>query len=659
MKQKMLMTKKIGKTVTLFMAAVLVLTGCATTPEAYQDVDYAMQSNDFEAGIEAIKKGQEGKKPLYDEKNAVSLYMDKGLLEHYAGNYASSSTDLQQAERLIEEAFTKSVTQNAASFIANDNTKEYPGEDFEDIYINVFNALNYYNKGDLEGALVEIRKLTWTNGKLDMLGRKYEGAKASAGEYVLEQLGKIGLKINPDLPQGDSVNFADSVLSRYLGALFYLGNGNADSARIEFERLRAAHAANPNVYYHPFPESAMAARNVPQGKARLNVVGFAGLSPVKEEGVFVSAFPFFQNAVLRTPEFKLPKFVKRPNRIDRIEVVVEGADAFNLELIEDIGAVAEETYNARFGSLFFKTYIRTLLKYAAVDIAAIAAGKTPGGSLAQTAAVVAGKKVADATEKADIRMSRYFPGKAYIGGVNLDPGSYTVAVRYYQGSNVIATEERLVDVSAGALNLLEVINLGGGGSSRPSGGGSVAAGGGSSGDSSSSSSSADDASASWNEPAGSSAAAGEGNSARLHTIGVSLGSAFSDPWVIATVHGTFSPVRHMLLELGLDAGFISAHRFDDDYSRDPLSGYFSFYPFLHIGGFIPFREKGGWYIGGGGGYMGGRYTWGYRYAVVSVFAADFITGFNIGNVFDISYTVRTNFRSASNKLSLGYTYRFK
>ena len=446
-----------------FLAVMLALAfaGCATTPEAYQDVDYAMQSNDFEAGIEAIKKGQEGKKPLYDEKNAVSLYLDKGLLEHYAGNYANSSADLQQAERLIEEAFTKSVTQEVASYIANDNTKEYPGEDFEDIYINVFNALNYYNKGDLEGALVEIRKLTWTNGKLDMLGRKYEGAKASAGEYVLEQLGKIGLKINPELPQGDSVNFADSTLARYLGALFYLGNGNADSARIEFERLRAAHAANPNVYYHPFPESAMAARNVPQGKARLNVVGFAGLSPVKEEGVFVSAFPFFQNAVLRTPEFKLPKFVKRPNRIDRIEVVVEGADAFNLELIEDMGAVAEETYNARFGSLFFKTYIRTLLKYAAVDVAAVAAGKTKGGSLAQTAAAAAGKKTADATEKADIRMSRYFPGKAYIGGVNLDPGSYTVAVRYYQGNNVIATEERRIDVSAGALNLLETINLGG------------------------------------------------------------------------------------------------------------------------------------------------------------------------------------------------------
>jgi len=64
---------------------VLALVGCATKPKAYQDIDFAVQNRDFEAGIAAIKKGQEQKKPLYNEENAISLRLDKGLLEHYAG----------------------------------------------------------------------------------------------------------------------------------------------------------------------------------------------------------------------------------------------------------------------------------------------------------------------------------------------------------------------------------------------------------------------------------------------------------------------------------------------------------------------------------------------------------------------------------------------
>jgi len=450
-----------SKNIYLTLSACLgfLILSCATKPDAYKDIDVAVNRNDFEAGIEMIKKGQERAIPRYREKNAISLFLDKGLLEHYAGKHSDSSKDLQEAERLIAEAYTKSITADVMSYIANDNIKEYPGEDFEDIYINVFNALNYYRKDDIEGALVEIRRLTESSGKLDMLGRKYENTGPNVGEYMLSQLRKIGLMANPELPKGNPVNFSNSALARYLSVLFYLGEGKSDDARIEFEQLHAAFAANLKVYYHPFPKSAEDAQTVPNGKARLNIIAFTGLSPVKEEGIFHSVFPFFRIAVLWATEFKLPKLVKRPSRIDRIEIAVEGGDKFNLELLEDMGAVIEETYNARFGNLFFKTYIRTLLKYAAVDVAAVKAGEQ-GGDLAAVLSAIAGKKAADAVESADIRMSRFLPDKAYIGGINLEPGNYAIVVNYYSKGSVIAREEyRDVRVRADTLNLVEAINL--------------------------------------------------------------------------------------------------------------------------------------------------------------------------------------------------------
>ena len=450
---------KITGTPALFCALVLSLLSCAGGPDVYKDVDAAVYRNDFEMGLEAIRKGQEGRDPIYPERNTISLFLDRGLLEHYAGSYRESSMDLQEAERLIEEAYTRSITENIASYIANDNTKTYPGEDYEDIYLNVFNALNYYNRGDLEGAMVEIRKITVSNGKLDMLSRKYENSRPDIQNWILDQLRNIGFLQNPDLPRGQAVNFSNSALARYLSLLFYLGDGKGDDARIEYEQLHAAYTANPNIYKTPLPVSAAGAMNVPPGIARLNVISFVGLSPIKVEGTFQSVFPFFQNSYLRTPVFKLPKFTGRNSGITRIEVAVSGKDGFSLELLEDMGAVMEETYNARFSNLFFKTYIRTLLKYAAADISATKIAER-GSSSAAALSVIIAKSTIDASESADIRMSRYLPDKAYIGGIDLEPGTYTVTVNYLSGGRIIASDEyRNVTVRPGALNLIESVSL--------------------------------------------------------------------------------------------------------------------------------------------------------------------------------------------------------
>ena len=446
------------KKTALLYALVFSLLSCASGPDVYRDIDAAVYRNDFEAGLQAIRRGQEGRNPVYPERNAISLFLDRGLLEHYAGNYRESSLDLQTAERLIEEAYTRSIGEEIASYIANENTKTYPGEDYEDIYLNVFNALNYYNRGDLEGAMVEIRKITISSGKLDMLSRKYENVRPDVSDWILAQLRNMGYFYNLDLPHAQPVHFSDSALARYLSLLFYLGDGKHDDARIEFEQLQAAHAANRNIYRTPLPVSAADAMNVPSGKARLNVIAFVGLSPIKEEGFFNSAFPFFQNPYLRSPVFKLPKFIERNSEISRIEVVVNG-NTFSLELLEDMGAVMRETYNARFSDLFFRTYLRMLLKYAAADASASRLAER-GASSAATLSAIMAKAAIDASESADLRMSRYLPDKAYIGGVNLEPGTYTVTVNYFSGRRIIARDERRnVSIRPGVLNLVESVSL--------------------------------------------------------------------------------------------------------------------------------------------------------------------------------------------------------
>ena len=153
--------------------------------------------------------------------------------------------------------------------------------------------------------------------------------------------------------------------------------------------------------------------------------------------------------------------------------------------------------------------------------------------------------------------------------------------------------------------------------------------------------------------------------ARLNSLGISLGTAFAAPLVAGTVRWTFAPANFWFFEFGMDMGFGTTIEYAD---------YFSLYPYIHYNVFAPFKSsgayrKGGWYFGMGVGYQFSQYTFDtatleYYYlagekAMFSTFAVDAVTGFNIADAIDISYTLKTNFRSVNNKLSVGYTLRFK
>ncbi|MCL2764075.1 MAG: hypothetical protein FWD40_02190 [Treponema sp.] len=447
--------KKALKTIKILLLALMVFS-CATSSNAYRQIDFAVGQADFSAALDNLVQGQSGRRVIYPQNNSISLFLDKGLLEHYAGNYAASSEDLQNAERLIEEAYTKSISEGFLSYILNDNVKQYPGEDFEDIYLNIFNALNYYNRGNLEGALVEIRKLSMPNGKLDMLARRHEYIDPDTGANLNEMVQReTGIS---QLPETKSVNFSNSALARFLGALFYQANGNTDSARIEFDQLHRAFRTNTGIYYNQVPKAVDEARNVPDRMGRLNVISFTGLSPIKEEQHILHFLPF-QHPILAIASLKLPVLVSRQSAINRIEVVVEGIGSFDMELLEDMGAVIIETFAARFSSIFLKTYIRTIIKYVVADAVAYETARNQG-ALSGLMVALAARAAMDASESADIRMSRFLPDKAYIGGINLDPGTYSVIINYYHGSRLISQDIHTdVVVNRRSLNLLQSVNL--------------------------------------------------------------------------------------------------------------------------------------------------------------------------------------------------------
>ncbi|MDR3247543.1 MAG: hypothetical protein LBT39_02050, partial [Treponema sp.] len=229
----------------------IILVSCATAP--FQRVDAALEKRRYGESADILEKNRV---LLYGPGDTVLYYLDKGMLTHYAGLYDESSKLLEAGERAIETAFTKSVFLEASTYLLNDTTQEYAGEDYEDIYVNSFNALNYYHRGDLEEALVEIRRM---NNKIRNLGDKYGVVTTSLQKKALEE--SLPIPGNTKEPS----RFGDSALARYLGMLFYRGSGRPDDARIDGDFLRLTFANAPGLYSFPAPGSLPDELNIPQG----------------------------------------------------------------------------------------------------------------------------------------------------------------------------------------------------------------------------------------------------------------------------------------------------------------------------------------------------------------------------------------------------------
>lgn len=450
--------------------AIAVFTGCTTTRNSkFVEIDEAAQQGDYATAISTLEDNNED---LYRDKDSVLYYLDLGMLQHYNGDYAASRQNLSEAERLIEELFTRSVSQAAGSLILNDNVIDYAGEDFEDIYLNVFNAINFLSMGDPEGAFVEVRRI---NTKLNLLEDKYRDL---AQQYSRDADSAV------EFEAGES-RFYNSALARYLSLLLYRSQGSYDDARIDWQEMQEAFNEQSNLYDFAMPLDDTVIEPSETG-ARLSVLAFAGEAPIKvAETLYVVTSPnmvsilyaeesegsqgnLIPQGYAQFPypgvdggyrfKFQLPRMELRGSDVQRIRVVIDGQPAGELGMLENMEQIANDTFQVRYPIIFIKTITRTIIKGILAEEAKDRmqeAGRQSGsvaGLLGGFAASIATDVAADVSEQADLRMSRYFPAYAYVGEWDVPTGDHQVEIEYY-GSGGLLRVENLGTVSVGERNV--------------------------------------------------------------------------------------------------------------------------------------------------------------------------------------------------------------
>lgn len=146
--------------------ALMFLTGCASYQTKVGEARRSLSGNPSQSAtlLEPLAK-EEGRDQL--------VYMlDYATALQAAGRNQDSAKAFIAAERLADSKDYHSISQVAGSLVLNEEMVQYKGDDFEKVLINGMNALNYLEMGELDDALVEVRRVNEKLYKLKSDGKQ-------------------------------------------------------------------------------------------------------------------------------------------------------------------------------------------------------------------------------------------------------------------------------------------------------------------------------------------------------------------------------------------------------------------------------------------------------------------------------------------------------
>jgi hypothetical protein len=452
-----------------WLAALLLSTACASPVKVNKQMLPYIESGDHTGALSILSDARDD----YGDKDAVLYHLELGMLYHYAGLFEQSNENLEAAKRLAELHYTRSITAEASTFLANDNTRPYYGENFERALIHIFAAINYQALGKQDDALVEVRQLN----------------------FFLRQL---------VVDDGQDNAYRDDAFAHYLAAIFYEEDGDLDEAWVAYQKAMNAYAEFGEVYGLALPPSLRSdARRLTarlgawavdeftdrygeerigttnEGDGRVIVIHYNGRAPVKIDTfidiAFIHGWPYVNQIdvddegaadVARASQIAtsllasdvvrvaFPEYRSVHRRIDHVDIQPEGwGRAVRAELVENVGAIARRDLADRIHRIRAKAIARATVKYALGKLAERAAREAGGrehGDLAGSLVAITSALVRTASEVADKRGWFTVPDQIFMSQLYLPQGEHVLRLTYRDGQGgVVRRREVGVRVEAG------------------------------------------------------------------------------------------------------------------------------------------------------------------------------------------------------------------
>lgn len=414
------------------LLAVAALGGCATYSATFQATERQLLDHRPQEALQTLERRQPPK------RDRVLYLLNKAMLLRMNGRYADSNAAFEQAKGLITELSALSLREQGESFIINDATRSYVGEEYEQVLLHLYEALNYIALGRLDDARVEA-------GQVDLRLRAFH-------------------ERNPD------GHYTEDAFARYLNGMIYEELGETSDALIAYRKAYQAYQGYQRRYQVDVPaplkddllrltrilglddefrryQSAFKLTHWPSEKdletnGQLVFILSNGLVPVKRQSSVVVPNPKTGHLI----RISLPYYKSRPTGAAYAQLHTDGRQASTV-VMEDVGAIAMESLKEKMPAITARAIAR-----AAVKATAAAEADRHGNPLLGLIVDIAGI----VTEVADTRSWVTLPDNIQMARLPLPPGNYTVKVNLHgrHGGIVAVKQFSNVQIRAGHVTFL-------------------------------------------------------------------------------------------------------------------------------------------------------------------------------------------------------------
>ncbi len=417
----------------LILSFAIFLASCASPAKLRaENVSKTASLGNYQAAIDNVEKD---KKKLYNSEDSFLLEFDLGVLHHYNKNFKESIKHFANAEQIMEDLYSRSVTNEAAALLANDNIRPYRPYPFEIQWLYQTQILNYLSLGEIDEAVVEARR---------------------------------ALLAIQSLQEKEEDKFNESGTLQYLIALSYEWQNSEDDARIAYDNAKKS--------FESLGYTPKLASQVPQNEQEIIVIGYAGLSPILGENKFWGTYApdgalflhykdaneqsqtillaamnlngsDFSGRTL-TIQFAIPKIVERQSQNSVFSISVNG-NSKTAEIFSNTKNSIQKDLENNQTTMLIRTASRVILR-------TIAANKAKskirtGNGLADLALNIGTDLATGAIENADLRLGSALPQTVQILRIPVEPGKHSVKIDILDkyGRKTDSFEEQSVNVKKG------------------------------------------------------------------------------------------------------------------------------------------------------------------------------------------------------------------
>ena len=461
--------------ITLVFILAVSLTGCGPSVNRYLLIEQSLLTGDPQRAVAVVEQTE----PEYGARGRLLFGMDRGMVLQLAGNYQQSNTVLEQADDEVERLYTRSIRSETAAFLTNDNALPYEGDAYEHVMINIVKALNYAAQGQVQEALVEVRRI---DHRLNVLGDRVKDASKYRNDGFARYLSGILYEAAGDL--NNAFIAYRNAYEAYDSMRGWARMSAPLSLRADLLRTaEALHLATEfESYRQAFPTVTWQPASAQEQLAQVVMISYNGRAPRKED--FYVDLPISLDALQlvlinrglgRSPyprnraadsllyglnghvvRVALPHLIPQKTRIPSERLVLTDTQGESVtaqsELVHNVTALAEKSLSERLPAITVKAVARAATKFAMAEGAMFGAQQAAGRDAAPWVGLLVGlvaKGLAVASEEADKRSWQTLPDEIHIARMWVPAGSYQLSVQPAGLSVAGGTQGRSVNLVSG------------------------------------------------------------------------------------------------------------------------------------------------------------------------------------------------------------------